>query len=380
MPRSLRGTLAASIGLLLVLATVAVAAIWYDRAHRDVLLPGVTVGDLAAGGRPASAVVEELDRRLPPVGASALRIVAGDHDDTVTLAELGLRSDATETLARVRAETDGMSLATRVWHRVLNKPLDRRYDVRFGVERAAVQRRVTELAARVGRAPVDARIDTTSGLVTIIPAVEGRSLDVAVTTDRVLEAAGRLANGAGGGTEILAPVTSSAPATTGFADVILVRLAENRLYHYEHGSLVKSYPVATGTPRYPTPKGSFSVVLKRRNPTWVNPDPGGWGRSLPARIGPGPRNPLGTRAMNLDAPGIRIHGTSNVASLGRAASHGCIRMAMADVEELFDRVEQGTPVIVITGPSPAPGSEAAGGSLPVSTLGAPDAPVDLEAG
>ncbi|MGI8684265.1 MAG: L,D-transpeptidase family protein, partial [Acidimicrobiales bacterium] len=338
MHRSLRGALLAAVGLLFLFGTVALAAVWYDGAHRDELLPGVTVGDVAAGGRPAAAVVRALDAQLPPAGQTALRIVAGDRDATVTLSDLGLRSDAAETVARARAEADRMGVATRVWHRVLNKPVARSYDVQLTVEREAVRRRVAELAAEVEQAPVDARIDTSSGMVSILPAAEGRALDVDSTTARVFDAAARMANGAApvAGTDVLAPVTPLAPKVTGFADVILVRTAENKLYHYDNGNLVKTYSVATGTSKFPTPKGNFSVVLKRRNPTWVNPDPGGWGRSLPARIGPGPRNPLGTRAMNLDAPGIRIHGTSNVSSLGHSASHGCIRMAMSDVEELFE--------------------------------------------
>lgn len=247
-----------------------------------------------------------------------------------------------------------------------------------------MEREVAALAERVKIAPVDACIDTSSGMVSILPAKEGRALDVAAATERVYELADRLANGARAGLEVEAPLTTLAPKVRGFDDVILIRVAENKLYHYDNGALAKSYTVATGTARYPTPKGTFSVVLKRRNPTWVNPDPGGWGKSLPARIGPGPRNPLGTRAMNLDAPGIRIHGTTNVASLGTSASHGCIRMAMGDVEELFDKVEQGTPVVIIQGPEPPPAPPVASNpavpDTPVTSIGDPNAPVDLEAG
>ena len=391
MPRSLRGALLVTAGILFFLGATALGALWYDGAHSDELLPGVVVGDVAAGGRPAAAVVQALDDQLPPVGATSVRLVAGDQDATFTLDQLGLRSDAAETVARAKAETDRMNIAARVWHRVLNKPVGRRYEVRLKVDSGTVRSRVAELAKKVERAPVDARIDTSSGMVSILPAAEGRSLDVAATSARVLDLADRVANGGDEATpattDVVAPVTTLAPAVTGFSDVILIRVAENKLYHYDNGNLTKTYTVATGTSRYPTPKGNFSVVLKRRNPTWVNPDPGGWGKSLPAKIGPGPRNPLGTRAMNLNSPGIRIHGTSNVASLGQSASHGCIRMAMADVEELFDLVEQGTPVAIIQGPPPPPPPPAPAGAppttappTPVTAIGDPNAPVDLEAG
>ena len=64
-------------------------------------------------------------------------------------------------------------------------------------------------------------------------------------------------------------------------------------------------------------------------------------------IPPGPSNPLGTRWMGLDAPGVGIHGTPNPASIGYSASHGCIRMRIPDAEWVFQRVRVGTPVWII---------------------------------
>lgn len=387
MPRSIRGALYLFTGLLFLLGAVTAAALLYDRAHEGELLPGIVVGEISAGGRSAAVIAGILADEVPAVGSTKITIAAGDHTSTVTLEELGLRTDAAEAVARAEEEADRMGVASRVWHRLLNKPVEKTYPVQLTVERSAVRRRVGELAKEVKKDPVDAVIDTSTGMVTIQPSREGKALDVESTIDRVFDTAAQVANGElrASGPRVVATVRTLTPKVSGFDDVILVRVAENKLYHYENGNLVKDYVVATGTPKYPTPQGTYSVVLKRKNPTWVNPDPTGWGKSLPARIGPGPRNPLGTRAMNLDAPGIRIHGTSNVASLGRAASHGCIRMAMGDVEELFDKVEQGTPVAIIEGPPPAAlPAPAAGQPAPApdvnSTFGDPNAPVDLEAG
>jgi L,D-transpeptidase ErfK/SrfK len=108
----------------------------------------------------------------------------------------------------------------------------------------------------------------------------------------------------------------------------------------------KVYPVATGQPSFPTPQGTWEVVAKRMNPTWTNPAPDGWGADMPASIPPGPGNPLGTRAMALNASGILIHGTYASYSIGSYASHGCIRMLLSDVEALFPQVPTGTPVLV----------------------------------
>ena len=98
---------------------------------------------------------------------------------------------------------------------------------------------------------------------------------------------------------------------------------------------------------YPTPMGHWTIVNKRVNPTWYNPAKDTWGKDEPAFIPPGPDNPLGTRALDLDAPGIRIHGTPSDSSIGHWASHGFIRMHIPDSEDLFGRVEIGTPVIIV---------------------------------
>ncbi len=127
---------------------------------------------------------------------------------------------------------------------------------------------------------------------------------------------------------------------------LVLDISERRLYLYEGGLVLKTYRVAVGTPRYPTPLGSYRITFKRMNPTWYNPNKA-WSEDMPPFIPPGPGNPLGPRALNLSASGIRIHGTPSTWSIGRAASHGCIRMYPRDVIDLFPRVSVGTPVDII---------------------------------
>ena len=163
------------------------------------------------------------------------------------------------------------------------------------------------------------------------------------------------------------PLQRVAPAVSDDAtdSVIVVRAGENELDLYRDQVLTTTYDVATGAPHYPTPKGRFTISLMRHSPTWINPHPDeGWGKSMPASIGPGPTNPLGVRAMNLTAPNIRIHGTPASNSIGYSVSHGCIRMRNADVVKLFDQVGVGTVVYVVqTAPPKLP---PAGSGIPVS--------------
>lgn len=128
-----------------------------------------------------------------------------------------------------------------------------------------------------------------------------------------------------------------------FAEVRLVlRLGERRVYVYKKNEVMASYPVAVGKAGWETPTGNFKVMQMIKNPEWEHP----WtGEVVPA----GPDNPLGTRWIGFWTDGknvIGFHGTPNPESIGRPASHGCVRMYDKDVQALFEKVELGTPVIV----------------------------------
>ena len=125
---------------------------------------------------------------------------------------------------------------------------------------------------------------------------------------------------------------------------IVVDLGDLHLYLYRDGKLVRSYWVAAGQPAYPTPTGTYAVVNMQMNPTWLPPN-SDWAKDAKP-IPPGTTNPLGTRWIGTSAPGVGIHGTPDDASIGSYASHGCIRMHIPDVEDLYARVVIGMPVII----------------------------------
>ena len=139
------------------------------------------------------------------------------------------------------------------------------------------------------------------------------------------------------------------PAVTvqSIGPMILVDRETNRLTLFHADNKVwRVFPVATGQAIYPTPAGRFSIVVKWINPTWYPPTQDAWAAGL-SPVPPGPDNPLGTRWMGLSAPGIGIHGTDEPSSIGWNASHGCIRMQVADSEWLFARVRIGTTVFIV---------------------------------
>ena len=118
---------------------------------------------------------------------------------------------------------------------------------------------------------------------------------------------------------------------------IIVSLADRKLALIEDGEVVKIYAVAVGKGSSPSPTGDFQIVNRLEKPTYYRPH---------TVIGPGPENPLGTRWIGLNKKGFGIHGTNEPGSIGKAASHGCIRMAKADLEELFTLVRPGEAVSI----------------------------------
>jgi lipoprotein-anchoring transpeptidase ErfK/SrfK len=122
---------------------------------------------------------------------------------------------------------------------------------------------------------------------------------------------------------------------------LVISLRDHKLALIEDGRAVKIYPVAIGKLSTPSPTGTFSLISRVSQPTWYGP------RKV---VGPGPVNPLGTRWMGLSRKGYGIHGTNAPKSIGKSASHGCIRMRKQDVEELFELVQIGDEVDLVRDP------------------------------
>lgn len=125
---------------------------------------------------------------------------------------------------------------------------------------------------------------------------------------------------------------------------IVVNIPAFALTLYEDGIPIRTYPVGVGQSVMPSRLGETRIINNVHNPTYYPPN--WWSRGL-RPIPPGPDNPVGTRWLGLGFPGYGIHGTNNPASIGTAASAGCIRMHNADVEELSRLVGVGTPVRLV---------------------------------
>lgn len=116
---------------------------------------------------------------------------------------------------------------------------------------------------------------------------------------------------------------------------VVVSIPDRKLAIIENDSVVRIFPVAVGAGVSPSPTGEFQIVNRLANPTYYHP-----GTVIP----PGDSNPIGTRWVGLNKKGYGIHGTNAPKSIGKASSHGCIRLRNSDIEQFFPLVGVGDTV------------------------------------
>ena len=145
--------------------------------------------------------------------------------------------------------------------------------------------------------------------------------------------------------EKVKPEVTTSEVADKYPTYLVVDRSNFTLSLYDHLKLEKQYTVAIGAVGFDTPTGLYHIQDKQVDPVWNVPD-SDWAGSLAGQtIPPGPENPLKARWMGI-YDGAGIHGTSDTASLGSAASHGCVRMSVPDVIDLYDRVDVGTPIYI----------------------------------
>ncbi|HVE92707.1 MAG TPA: L,D-transpeptidase/peptidoglycan binding protein [Actinomycetota bacterium] len=340
-------------------------AVAYDRNGSGLILPNTRIAGVSVGGLTREAAVAAVKAEVEDPLHKTVRVHGAGFDRTTTPWELGMRVDVATAVEKALDEAERGSVADRVWRRRFGGG-QRDFSLAPELKDPKMRSLVSEAAEKVRVPAQDAKMSSAGGWIRVTPSQPGRALDVKAAESDLERAVHE-----GGEVALRTKVVEPKVSASAFSKVILVRAGENKLYLYESGEISRTYSVATGAPEFETPRGTFTIVRKRKNPTWVNPG-SDWSKKLPGQIPPGPDNPLGSRALDLNVGGIRIHGTPDSGSIGYSVSHGCIRMHMPEAEDLFARVETGTRVVIVSaGPSKP---RAAKGAKPSASPAAPAAP------
>jgi lipoprotein-anchoring transpeptidase ErfK/SrfK len=328
--------------LVLLGGGTAYAAYRYDRASAARILPGVAIDGVDVGGMTRDEAIRAVTARLQTALGTDLVVRTAGREWHVTPAALGTHADVEGAVDRAFAVADSLSLVSRVYHRVAQKAVTAPITLTLAYDEARVNSFLQLVNGEVTRPALNAGLFLVNDELVVRRSRSGRELNVQAAASRLGAALERRATIVTVPTRVLKPTITAADV----GETIVVDLSETMLYLYDGLKVFRQYPVATARAPYVTPVGSWKVVRKVENPGWYNPDPTGWGAGEPLYIPPGPGNPLGTRALYLNAPGIRIHGTPASYSIGTHASHGCIRMYISDSEELYPLVPIGTKVII----------------------------------
>jgi lipoprotein-anchoring transpeptidase ErfK/SrfK len=304
--------IAAAVGLLLLAGAGAVYA--YDRAHAEEIGKGVRVGGVDVSGLTEQEARAKLERAVldPLRRPVVVRAIGKRFTLTPARAQVGVDVEGSVRAAMERTRSGNM--LSRTWRGIRGGSVDAELELDISYSKVAIERLVERVRKAVDKPAVDAEVDLESGDLTPQPSEEGR---------RVL--AKRLQRQVRRRLLALDDVKTVAAKT----------------------KLVKTYGIAVGPVGLETPAGLYHIQNKAVDPAWTMPNsswvaPADRGRVIPGGIA---ANPLKARWLGIYA-GAGIHGTDADGSIGTAASHGCIRMRIPEVIELYDQVPVGAPIYI----------------------------------
>ena len=331
--------------ILLVLG--AIGAYAYDSSQDGKIADGVTIGGVDVGGMTEAEAERAVRRQLLAPLRHSLRVGYDGQSWVLPGKTLKLHADVDRAVEEAVAESREGGLPGRLVRYVTGGSLDEQLSAEVAYSQPAVNRFVRGVAADVNREPQDATVEPSGESLEIAPAEYGRKLRDDLLTRRlnaaVLNAAADHTIAAR--THPLKPEVTGSEVTGEYPSYLTLDRATYTLRLWEHLKLARTYTVAVGQEGLETPEGLYEIQEKEENPTWNVPE-SSWAGSLAGQsIPPGPSNPIKARWMGI-FEGAGIHGTEETSSLGTAASHGCVRMSIEDVEDLYDRVEVGTPIYI----------------------------------
>jgi lipoprotein-anchoring transpeptidase ErfK/SrfK len=304
--------------------------------------PRSKVSGVDVSGLSKKDAISKCEKELLPIEQKPVTLTLDSLKYTAQPAELGLHLDYAKMVNQAYRQAWAPNLLARMYTSFVNRPKTVNGIILADNNDALVSQFVAKVTKRVNQRPRNAYVDVTNGTPAI---VDGRN-GYQVPADTIKQEVVAAENSKARTVEIKATKTLATFRADQFHKLIIVDLSQHLLTLYDRETPLAQFPIACGQPAYPTPVGQWQIVGKQMNPTWINPHDA-WSATMPDTIPPGYNNPLGLRAMPLDASGVLIHGTANDASIGTSASHGCMRMHMPDVIKLFDMVTVGTPVYII---------------------------------
>ena len=341
-----RLTLLAGVSAAVVVG-LTMAAYAYDSSRDDLVADGVKVAGVDIGGLHREAAKRKLEAELTRRLDRPVRVKAA-----------GLRFRLTPQAASLAVDVDGMvdeaiqrsrsgGLPGRLWRGLTGSSVNADLEGRVSYSSVSVRRFVRRVKRTVDRPARDADVQFRLASLPAVPSQTG----LTVNYKRLLTLVEGGLNQTGSARTVRINVKVTQPKVTThelakkYPVVATIDRPAFKLRLFKRLKLKSTYTIAVGRAGLETPAGLYHIQDKQVNPSWHVPN-SPWAGALAGRvIPPGPDDPIKARWMGVSA-GAGIHGTEDIGSLGTAASHGCIRMSIPDVEQLYDQVPLQAPVFI----------------------------------
>ena len=325
----------------------AVGAYAWDSSRKDEIAKGVTIGGVDVGGMTAREASRLVDSNLVEPLRDHVTVNFEGVKYRISPEKLRVSSDVEGMVDRALEESQEGGLPTRVIRYATGDEVDVAISPQITYSGKALTEFIATVSAEVNRDPVDASIEASS---TSLAAVKGEN-GIAVAEDELRDRLESAVQSPHRRTvalpvETLKPEVTTADLAAQYPTYLTVDRSNFELTLWQELEPVKTYTVAIGAVGFDTPVGTYNIQSMAVDPAWNVPD-SDWAGDLAGTVVPGgtAENPLKERWMGI-YDGAGIHGTDDVASLGSRASHGCVRMAVPDVIELYDQVEVDAPIYI----------------------------------
>jgi hypothetical protein len=344
MPRRLIAVLALTITVLLAGAGSLYAV---DRDIQKRIADGVTVNGIEVGGLTPDRARAKLRASLLDPLSRPVSVRYKGRRFTLTAEDANVAVDVDGSVDRALAASNEGNVFTRTWREVRGQALNARVDAKINYDDEAVHRIVDRVERRLEVEARDASVDLESGQVEPVQSRDGLAIRAArlrrdIRAELLDMGSSRIARVK---TRVVEPKVTTEELAEKYPAVIIVNRGAFKLSFYKDLKLHKTYGIAVGQVGLETPAGLYNIANKAVNPSWHVPTSDWAGDLAGTVVPPGPSNPIKARWMGI-YDGAGIHGTDATGSIGTAASHGCIRMLIPDVVELYDQVPVGAPVYI----------------------------------
>ncbi|WP_372789481.1 L,D-transpeptidase family protein [Paraconexibacter sp.] len=320
----------------------------YDNGKRNRIAKGITVSGIDVGGMTAAQARSRLEADLQPRLESAIRVDHGRKTWKLGPREAEIAVDFAPVVDEALARSRKGSIFTRVARELTGGEVRAELEPEVGYSKAAVVRLLDRVRRSIDRPAKNAKLTFTGGGLSETEGQVGlavraselhkqiRAAIVSPTASRKLVAR----------TEKVKPKVTRSKLARKNPVVLIADRSGFKLRLYRNLKLQKTYGIAVGAAGHETPAGLYEIANKAVNPAWTVPRKP-WAGDLAGKVIPGgvPENPLKSRWLGI-YDGVGIHGTSDRGSIGSNASHGCLRMLVEDVEDLYPRVPVGAPIYI----------------------------------